>query len=273
MLALLLPWRPDMQDILSVKGILSEIQRFSVHDGPGIRSLIFLKGCPLRCKWCCNPENIDLKPEIMMVLGQKKLVGEEVSTEFVMDEVLKDWVYYRRSGGGVTLSGGEALMQPDFSLAILQACKKRGVHTAIETTGFADSRVIERILPYLDLVMYDIKHLSEEKHREFTEQSNKLILENVLKVAQSGVRLIIRVPVVPTFNDTEEEIEAIARFAAQIPAVRELHLLPYHRLGESKYKGLGRDYFFSKIEPLSPERMSRLLESAKLSGLQCQLGG
>jgi pyruvate formate lyase activating enzyme len=209
----------------------------------------------------------------MTVLDQERIVGEETDVAHVMDEILKDWVYYRRSGGGVTLSGGEALFQPDFALAILRACKARGINTAIETTGFADFSVIERVLPYLDLVMYDIKHISDAKHKEFTGQSNSLILENVIKIGQRGANLIIRVPVVPTFNDTEDEIREIAAFSAKIPSVNQLHLLPYHRLGESKYQGLKRDYYFSKIEPLNAEDMERLLAAAQTSGLRCQVGG
>lgn len=262
-----------MQDVLSVRGILSEIQRFSVHDGPGIRSLVFLKGCPLRCKWCCNPENIGREPEVMTVQGEPKLIGREVSVSEIMGEVMKDEIYYRRSGGGITLSGGEALFQPNFASAILMACKDRGLHTAIETTGFAGYDVIEKMLPYLDLVMFDIKHIAEDKHQAFTGQPNRLILENARRIGESGANMVVRVPVVPTFNDTDMEILMIALYAAQIPGVKELHLLPYHRLGESKYHGLDREYDFSSIEPLSIDEMNRLKEVASRSGLRCQIGG
>lgn len=262
-----------MQDIYATKGVLSEIQRYSVHDGPGIRSLVFLKGCPLRCRWCCNPENISRDIQVMTVQGEPKTVGREATVAEVMEEIRKDRIYYRRSGGGVTLSGGEALYQPEFALAILQACKREGIHTAIETSGFADYAVIESLLPFLDFIMYDIKHVVEEKHREFTGQSNRLIMDNVMKIGSGGKELVIRVPVVPTFNDTEVEILTIATFAAQIPGVKKLHLLPYHRLGESKYKGLGWDYSFTSIEPHLPEYMDRLLIVARLSGLECQIGG
>ena len=262
-----------MQDIDLVKGTVAEIQRYSVHDGPGIRSLVFLKGCPLRCKWCCNPENISRGIQTMMVQGETKTVGRELTVAEVMAEIRKDRIYYRRSGGGVTLSGGEALSQPEFALALLQACKREGVHTAIETSGFADFSVFESVLPFLDYVMFDIKHVEEEKHKEFTGQSNRLILENVMKVAEKAKELVIRVPVIPTFNDTIPEILMISLFAAQIPGVKRMHLLPYHRLGESKYQGLGWDYSFSSVPPPTPEQMDELLAIARISGLACQIGG
>jgi len=262
-----------MQGIYQTKGILSEIQRFSVHDGPGIRSLLFLKGCPLRCQWCCNPENINPDPETITQNGVQRLVGKEITVEDIMHTVIKDMIYYRRSGGGITLSGGEALFQPDFTLAILKACKDRRIHTAIETTGCAKYDVIEKMLPYLDLVLYDIKHVVDEKHREFTGQSNRLILENAMKIGAAGADMIIRVPVVPTFNATKAEIQLIAMFAAQIPGVKQIHLLPYHRLGQGKYEGLDRGYKFADIEPLSVDEMHELYEVAKISGLHCQIGG
>lgn len=263
----------SMQDILNTKGMLSEIQHYSVHDGPGIRTLVFLKGCPLRCRWCCNPENQSPRSEIMIDRGKPKLVGKKVSAGHILGEALKDNAYYRRSGGGVTLSGGEALMQPEFTLAILKACKAKGIHTAIETTAFAKYDIIHEMLPYLDLVMCDIKHIVEEKHRAFTSQSNRRILENIVRMGESGANLIVRVPVIPTFNATEAEILMIAFLAAQIQGVRELHLLPYHRLGESKYQGLGREYDFSSQQPLSYEDMKKLKEAAQKSGLKCQIGG
>lgn len=262
-----------MKDFYSVRGMLSEIQRYSVHDGPGIRSLVFLMGCPLRCLWCCNPENISGHAEVMTVRGEEKTVGREVDVEYIMDIVLKDRVYYRRSKGGVTLSGGEALFQPEFARAILMACKDCGIHTAIETSGYADYDVIASVLPYLDYVMLDIKHVDDEKHQRFTGVSNALILENAFRLGNDAKTLVIRVPVIPTFNDTEEEIGRIAAKAAEIPNVKKLHLLPYHRLGEGKYAGLGLQYHFSDLPPHSPDYMKTLLAAAERSGLQCQIGG
>jgi pyruvate formate lyase activating enzyme len=262
-----------MQEFYNVTGTLSEIQRFSVHDGPGIRTLVFLKGCPLRCQWCCNPENIHIEPQIMMVQGKPNRVGRTVSVGELMEEIRKDMIYYRRSGGGVTLSGGEVLFQPNFTRAILQACKAERMHTAIESSAFADFSVIEHILPWLDLAMCDLKHVDNEKHQRFTGRSNEVILENLRRIGLSGTPLIIRVPVVPGFNDTPREIAMIATYAASLPGVRQLHLLPYHRLGESKYNNLGQPYLLTGIEPPTSQHMAELLEVAKRSGLRCQVGG
>ena len=158
-----------MEDkLLETTGRIFNIQRFSIHDGPGIRTIIFLKGCPLRCKWCCNPEGQEWQPETMVMGGKSKLVGRDVTVREVMDEILRDRVYYNRSGnGGVTLSGGECLWQPDFALALLKTAKEYGVTTAIETTGYAEIDVIRRLLPYVDTVLMDIKHTDPVKHKAF----------------------------------------------------------------------------------------------------------
>lgn len=261
------------REIYNEKGIVSEIQRFSVHDGPGIRTLVFLKGCPLRCKWCCNPENLIREPQYMTVQGKKKLIGREMSVEEVMHEIRKDNIYYRRSGGGLTISGGEVLMQPRFAAALLQACKTEGINTAIESSSYADYKVIENILPWLDYALCDIKHVDDEKHKEYTGRSNRIILDNIRKIGMSGTNLAIRVPVIPGFNNTEREIEMIAGYAATIPGVKKLHLLPYHRLGEAKYTGLGKEYELSGVEPVKSAEMEPLLNVAKRSGLACQIGG
>ena len=256
-----------------ITGRIFDIQRFSIHDGPGIRTIVFLKGCRLRCRWCCNPESQEYEIQTMLVQDKPKIIGRDVTVEEVMSEITKDMPYYRRSGGGVTLSGGEALNQPEFAVALLEACHDYGINTAIESTSFADYNVIERYLPHLDYYLMDIKHMDSKKHEEFTGRPNHLMLENARRIAESGTNLIIRVPVIPTFNHTEEEIKAIADFAGTLPGVKELHLLPYHRLGIDKYEGLGRSYTMPDIEPLSNEYMEKLLDAAGTSGLHCQIGG
>ena len=262
-----------MQEFYAATGTFTEIQRFSVHDGPGIRTLVFFKGCPLRCQWCCNPEALHVEPQTMVVNGEEKTVGRVVSVAELMADIRKDVIYYRRSGGGITLSGGEVLFQPGFAVALLKACKAEGMHTAIETTAFAEYSTIERLLPWLDLVMCDLKHVDPVKHKQFTGVSNERILENIHRIGLSGTPLVIRVPVVPTFNATPAEIEMITAYAATIPHVKQLHLLPYHRLGTGKYEGLGERYTLSAVEPMSSEQMAELLEVAKRSGLSCQIGG
>lgn len=263
-----------MESYLETTGRIFDIQRFSVHDGPGIRTIVFLKGCPLRCKWCCNPEGQRYAIEKMTLGGVEKTVGEDVTVAEVMETVERDRIYYRRSGGGLTLSGGESLTQPEFAVALLRAAKDRGINTAMESTGYADFSVIERYLSYLDTYLMDIKHINSAKHKEFTGVSNEKILENAKKIAESGmVKLIIRTPVIPTFNATKEEISDIARFASGLKGVTEMHILPYHRIGTDKYKRLSREYALTGIEPPSKETMNELLEAVNSFGLKGQIGG
>ena len=256
-----------------IKGRIFNIQRFSIHDGPGVRTIVFLKGCALRCRWCCNPESQSSEIETMITDGKAKTVGQDITVKEVMQEVVRDMPYYRRSGGGLTLSGGECLCQADFSAALLAAAKDMDINTAIESTACMEFEKIEKLLPYLDLYLMDIKHINSEKHKAFTKRDNKLILENAKKLAVSAKRLIIRVPVVPTFNDTVQEITDIARFAANLPNVKEIHLLPYHRLGQDKYEGLGREYTLKEITPPGKEHMEKLAEAARQTGLYVQIGG
>lgn len=260
-------------DDLDVKGRIFDIQRYSIHDGGGIRTIVFLKGCPLRCKWCCNPEGQHYNVEKMTLGGKEKVVGQDVTVGEIIDIVERDRIYYRRSGGGLTLSGGESLTQPDFAVALLKTAKERGINTAMESTGFADFSVISRYLPYLDLYLMDIKHMNSAKHKEFTSQPNELILENAKKITDAGARLIVRTPVIPTFNATKEEIGEIAKFASSLKGVTQMHILPYHRIGTDKYKGLNRDYSLTGIEPPSKELMNELLEVVNSYGLKGQIGG
>lgn len=262
-------------DYLDTKGRIFDIQRYSVHDGPGIRTIVFLKGCVLRCRWCCNPESQEYRIQTMKVLGEDKVIGRDTTVAEMIAEVEKDRPYYYRSGGGMTLSGGECLCQPKFARDLLRAARERGINTAIESMACASFDIIQEILPYLDLYLMDIKHTNPAKHKEFTGKTNELMMENARRVALSGqTRLIIRVPVIPTFNDTVEEIREIASFADTLPGVKELHLLPYHRLGQDKYEGLGREYLMDGILPPDGEKMKTLKMAAEsISSLRVQIGG
>ena len=233
-------------DYLDTKGRIFDVQKYSIHDGPGIRTIVFLKGCVLRCKWCCNPESQEYKIQTMKVQGEDKVIGRDVTVREMIEEVVKDRVYYYRSGGGMTLSGGECLCQPEFAGALLRAAKERGISTAIESMACAKWETIETILPYLDTYLMDIKHTNPAKHKEFTGRS----------------------------NDTVEEIQGIARFADTLPGVDKIHLLPYHRLGQDKYEGLGRPYLMGNVEPPSKEHMETLKKAVHaVCGLDCQIGG
>ena len=227
----------------------------------------------MRCAWCCNPESQAYEIQQMTENGKVKTVGQDVTVAEILPEVLADKPYYRRSGGGVTLSGGEILGQPDFARDLLHACQENGLHTAVESTANAPFENIQKILPYLDLFLMDIKHMDSAKHKEYTGADNERILRNAKTLAESGVELIIRTPVIPGFNDTAEEIRAISKFAASLPGVKEHHLLPYHRLGSDKYAGLGRAYALTEILPPPQEKLEYLLSVAEESGLKCQIGG
>ena len=262
-------------DDRQTKGRIFDIQRYSIHDGTGIRTIVFLKGCVLRCRWCCNPESQNYQIETMMVDGKSKVIGRDVTVEEVLETIEKDRMYYRRSHGGITLSGGESLCQPEFAKALLKCAKEEGFSTAMESMGCAQYSVIDGILDYLDCYLMDIKHTNCEKHRQFTGKANELMLENARKIAESGkTELIIRVPMIPTFNATPEEIAGIARFAQSLPGVKKLHLLPYHRLGQDKYAGLGRKYTMADIVPMEQDYVEMLLQAAENAcDLECQIGG
>lgn len=254
-------------------GRIFDIQKFSVHDGPGIRTIVFLKGCMFRCKWCCNPESQSYEIQQMNMEGKDSLIGRDVTAREVMAEVAKDMNYYLRSGGGVTLSGGESLLQPDFAKALFMTAHDYGINTAIESTGAVDFDIIADILPHIDYFLMDIKHMNPDKHREYIGKDNALVLENAPKIAKMANSLVIRVPVIPGFNDTESEISDIARFASGLEGVKKMHLLPYHRLGIDKYAAIGREYQLKDILPPDDAAMARLKRSAEKYGIECQIGG
>ena len=262
-----------MSDYRNVTGRIFDIQKFSVHDGPGIRTIVFLKCCALRCRWCCNPESQKSEIETMIQNGKEKIVGKDVSVSEVMETVKQDMPYYRRSGGGLTLSGGEMLCQSEFAYALLRTAKESAINTAVETTGFAKWETIEKLLPFIDTVLMDIKHINSEKHKEFTTKPNELILENAQKIAENAKKLIIRVPVIPTFNDTEAEIGEIAKFASSLKGVNEINLLPYHSFGRDKYEGLGRKYMMGDLPSPTDQQMQKLKTVAESYGLKCKIGG
>ena len=269
---------------LSKEGTVFDIQRFSVHDGPGIRTIVFLKGCSLKCQWCANPESQAVTPELLFdparciacenclfqckhgalhkqeerILFEKELCigcgacaakcyaearvlkGRKMTVEALMAEVLKDEAFYADSGGGVTLSGGEPLDQPGFSECILKACKNLALHTAVETAGHVPWTSFERIIPFTDLFLFDIKHTDPDKLKEFTQGDAARILKNLKKLVMSAQHIIVRTPVIPGFNDSPEEIQKIARLVNCL-GIKELHMLPYHRYGQSKGSRCGSE--------------------------------
>lgn len=261
-----------INSIEQVTGRIFDIQKFSVHDGPGIRTIVFLKGCMLRCRWCCNPESQEYDIQTMLKAGESEIVGRDVTVGEIIAQVKKDMPYYRRSGGGLTLSGGEAFCQPDFAAALFECAKKNGINTAVETTVAPEWKNIEKSLPYIDYFLIDVKHTDSQKHREYTGVGTETIRENIIKIVANGKNVTIRVPTIPGFNATESGIRDIARFTKAL-GVNSLHLLPYHRLGYDKYIGLGREYTMGDVLPPSRETMEKLKSVAEHEGVQVVIGG
>lgn len=255
-------------------GLIFDIQRFSVYDGPGIRTNVFFKGCPLKCLWCHNPESQTFRPELMVFEskcvhcgkctqvckntflpectacgqcvkvcenGARKISGRTVSDTEVMETVKRDVPFYETSGGGITLSGGEPLMQPEFAFSLLKLSRENGINTAVETAGFASWSVFEKILPFTDLFLFDIKGMDETIHIRNTGVSNGLILSNAERLMKAGVRIRFRMPYIPGVNS--EELKDIKRFTGKYP----LELMAYHKTGVSKYASLGRKYTLADV--------------------------
>ncbi len=225
-------------------GIVFDLKRFSVKDGPGIRTTVFLKGCQLRCVWCHNPESWN--PALEMVGNES--IGREMTTSEVMEEVLADRIFYEKSGGGMTLSGGEPMMQFDFARELLEIAKANGVHTALDTCGFAPWERLQDLLPLVDLFLYDFKVTNPEQHRTLTGVSNELILENLQKLNDAGARIFLRCPLVPGVNDDDEHLASIATWANQLDRIEEITLEPYHPLGVQKAERLHLDRILQRRE-------------------------
>lgn len=243
-------------------GIIFDIIKYAVHDGPGIRTTVFLKGCPLRCRWCQNPESQKVAPERFRdVYGRKyskifsgkdvRTIGHEVSVRHVISEVEKDKIFYDYSGGGVTFSGGEPLMQADFLLSLLKECKKRDIKTAVDTCGYAPWSAFKSILEYSDLFLYDLKLMDDEEHVAYTGLGTDLILNNLRKLASAEVRVVARFPIIPGITDSSDNVRAVGSFLMSLKSIDTIHLLPYNYLCKDKYKRMGIKYSFEELEPPS----------------------
>lgn len=227
-----------------MNGIIFDIKHFAVHDGPGIRQTIFFKGCPLRCLWCHNPEsqtkmaeNIECKEKIGETEFKKtKTIGKEVSVQELIFEIEKDIAFFDESGGGVTFSGGEPMMQHDFILALAKECKNRDIHVALDTSGFAQEELFTEILPYIDLFLYDLKLIDNHLHKKYTGVDNYQILKNLQLLDNQNKRIVIRLPLIPGITTEEQNITAIADFMQQLKYTKEINLLPFHDISKSKYQ-------------------------------------
>lgn len=298
-------------------GMVTNIQRYSVNDGYGIRTIVFLAGCSMRCAWCQNPETLGTgRPVVMFArssctgcgacvaacpegavhagpkglvferekcascfkcvaecyFGARKSSAEPMPVARVFEEVMKDAAFFRNSGGGLTVSGGEPLLQPEFCRELLRRTREAGLHNAVETAGNVPLEALKRVLEFVDLFLYDIKGMDEATHRKTTGVSNRTILDNLSWLAASGIETIVRVPLIPGVNDGDE-FEAIVDFVLRHPGVREMHILPYHDLGVSKYDQLDMAYADRDMAEDNGDMVERATEYAKRSGLRVSVGG
>ncbi len=300
-----------------IKGRVFNIQRFSVEDGPGIRTTLFLKGCPLACPWCSNPESQKVASELAFIrslcndcgrcvelcdpgaislaegggvaIDRKrcdrcgdcveacapkalKIFGREISVEEAFLEVKKDELYYRNSGGGVTASGGEPLRQAEFTSAFFERCQQAGIHTTLDTCGYAVRSALERVLRHTDLVLFDLKLIDNDAHVALVKTPNTLILDHAKIVARSPVPMIVRIPLIPGLTETDENISAITRFVAELGGgVSAVNVLPYHRFGMSKYEMLNQHYELAELKPPSAERQGAVVAALESLGLECEI--
>jgi pyruvate formate lyase activating enzyme len=296
-----------------MKAIVTNIQGFSIHDGPGIRTVVFLKGCPLRCRWCANPEG--LNPNIQIgfidslcvscgkcffvcpenalrkdsaghridydrctacgkcteVCNYSALVryGAEMSADEVVDVVSRDKMFYDTSGGGVTVSGGEPILHASFVKALFEKCRDAGINTCVETSGCIPSNNLLEVLPLTDYLLFDLKHLNSDLHKRYTGQSNGVILENAIAAVKSTVPVLFRMPLIPSINDTPENIREPADFIKSLTPDPQIQLMPYHRLGESKYKALNRSCVLRDLQVMSRERIEEVRQAFLDLGVNC----
>jgi pyruvate formate lyase activating enzyme len=266
-----------------MQGLIFSVKRYSIHDGPGIRVTFFLKGCPLKCLWCHNPEGISTLPDTVIrknrvgdvEFSQTEDVGRYYTIKSVLEILEKEKVFMNQSKGGVTFSGGEPMLQFEFLLETLKACKEAGYNTAVDTSGYTSEENFKKIIPFTGLFLFDIKHLDEAKHIQLTGVSNKGILDNFKLLLGSGKDVMVRIPVIPGFNDSADHIAKLLEFLLSVKtnSLRRINLLPYHKIGSSKYKRFNMYYNMEGVKPPDNEYMLRLKELFMTTGIKVKIGG
>lgn len=303
--------------MINIEGKVFNIMKFSIHDGPGIRTTVFLKGCPLSCWWCHNPESQDIKEQLMLFPNRcigckaclevckhnailedddviitnlkkcthcgectkvcfaeaREMAGRTMTVDEVVSEVLKDKDFFQQSKGGVTFSGGEPLMQPSFLIALLKEMKKLNIHTAIDTCGFASKEIIGEVSLLADIFLFDLKHMNSDKHEKYTGVPNSIILENLKYLSDLNKEVHIRIPVIPTINNTQEDLEDFRDFIKTLHNIKMVNLLPYHKIGQEKYKRLGKAYKLADIKEPTREEMGLYADIIKGCGVNIKIGG
>ncbi len=300
-----------------VTGIIFDIKRYAIHDGPGIRTTVFFHGCPLACHWCHNPEGLSLRPRIIYAKNRcigcgecvdvcpqhaiamtpegvltntricdqcgvcttvcmaaaRKLTAKRMTVDRLLEIIKRDCLFYDESGGGVTFSGGEPLMQTDFLIEILDACGQYDIHRTVDTSGYADMAAIRAVAQRAELFLFDVKCIDPEKHKRYTGDSNAKILKNLEYLDSMGTNIIIRIPLIPGMNDDEEEMDRFDRFLSKLNSVQDVHILPYHNYQSKKYQKLGMEYRGTHIAPPSQTRMAQIMKRVENMGFQAEIGG
>ena len=298
-------------------GVIFDIKKYAIHDGPGIRTTVFFKGCPLACRWCHNPEGITTNSEriyrqerciacgeCIQICPQKgirqtaesvvsdpakcdlcrtcadhcpseavEFIGRKVTVAEVIHQVEKDIAFYDESGGGITLSGGEPLMQPDFLLELLDACIDLDLHRTVDTTGYADAELLMAVAQKTDLFLYDLKLMDVDRHRTFTGVSNEHILNNLKLLVQEGARIQVRIPIIPGINDDAENIERTGNFVSSLGGVEHISILPFHNSARGKYGRLGIECLASDIKSPREAQLNTIADQLKKTGLPVKIGG
>ena len=305
------------QTELETKGLVFDIKKYAIHDGPGNRTTVFFKGCALQCQWCHNPESLKDQAELgfrrgrclrcgqcvdacpseaisldgdhpvtdieicrlcgqcigVCLVGARQIIGGQMTVGEVMAEVERDVIFYDQSGGGVTFSGGEPLMQPDFLLALLSQSRKQNIHTAVDTSCYAEPEIIDSVAEKADLFLCDLKHMDNEMHERFTGVGNRLILDNIRLISQAGRKIIIRVPIIPGFNDDSANIEATGNFAASLQGVGRIDILTFNRGGTEKSSRLTDEIQSMQVETPDAEQMNSIAESLSKYVFEVNIGG
>jgi pyruvate formate lyase activating enzyme len=299
-----------------IRGTVFDIRKYSIHDGPGIRTTVFFKGCPLNCWWCHNPESQAKKPEILfrqprciqcdtcLVVCQEgaisriegvtlidpekctlcgdclencyaqalEIAGRSMTVDEVLAEIEQDIIFYDQSGGGATFSGGEPLLQHDFLKGLLQACAARGIHTVLDTCGYAPWKALDDLREFVGVFLYDLKLIDEAQHRHYTGVPNRLILKNLQRLSDLGQSIIVRIPVIPGMNDQEDNLRQMGKFLSGLSSPERIDLLPYHTVGLSKYISMQKQYRLNEVQTPSEERMAELAEILRGYGLKIKIG-
>ena len=306
-----------MMNDLEITGLVFDVKKYAIHDGPGIRTTVFFKGCPLECQWCHNPESwrtdaehgfrksrcvgclqcvetcpeqaisiIDKRPVTEMnkctLCGRcadtcqscaREIIGQEMTVDEIMAEIEQDVIFYDESGGGVTFSGGEPLMQPEFLLAVLNQCQRQRIHTAVDTSCFAEPKIVEMVGEKADMFLCDIKHMDSEIHERYTGVGNDSILNNIRLFSEAGKEIIIRIPVIPDFNDEKVNIEATGKFAASLPGIIRVDILPFNRGGKEKSTRLTAQGKHLQVEIPNEEQMNSIAQNLSKYGFEVKIGG